>query len=205
MGEPRTRDRTATAESIVAAAKALVGREGFQAFGVNALAREARCDKQLIYRYFGGLEGVLDALAAEMAAWVGSRLDPLLALGAPASYGELIERLALGLLQAYRDDPLMRQIKAWEFAAPSPALARIGAARGAGLGRWMERARGALRPPEGVDAPALNAFIIASVEAFALTAATGGAVYGAPLQEEKDWDRMRAALKRLIRGVYGDA
>lgn len=202
MNMTRTRDRAATERAIIDAAKEMLAREGFQNFGVNALAREAGCDKQLIYRYFDGLDGVIDAIGEDLATWSRDRLRPLLALGAPASYAELIERLALGLLQALRDDPLVQRIKAWEFGAPSPQLARLAAARSRGLVDWVNEARSDLETPPDVDAPAINAAIIGSIEAIVLSAAGAGQAYGVPLRNEEEWERIRRALKTLIRAVY---
>ncbi|HCV71491.1 MAG TPA: TetR family transcriptional regulator, partial [Agrobacterium sp.] len=56
--EKRIKDRAATEKAIFEAARSLLAEEGFQGFGINAVARRAGCDKQLIYRYFGGLEGL---------------------------------------------------------------------------------------------------------------------------------------------------
>jgi AcrR family transcriptional regulator len=203
LSEQRARDRSQTEADIVEAAKRLIARKGFAAVGVNALAREASCDKQLIYRYFGGLDGVIDAVGEDLADWTKTRLRPMLALGQPADYAELMERLALGLLQAFRDDPLMLRLKASEFAAPSPQLARIAAARGLSLQRWIDETRGSLLPPPTVDAPAVNALFIAAIESFAVTAAASPFVYGMTLQSELDWERVRNALKAMIAAIYG--
>src|SRR5689334_7238915 len=56
--EPR--DRQATRDRILSAVGRLLAREGFSGLGVNSVAREAGVDKVLIYRYFGGIEGLLD-------------------------------------------------------------------------------------------------------------------------------------------------
>jgi AcrR family transcriptional regulator len=202
MPEARTRDRAETEKAIVSAAKSLIAKQGFQKFGVNALAREAGCDKQLIYRYFDGLDGVVDAIGEDLTNWVRDRLRPLLALGACRTYPELMERLALGLLQAYRDDPLMQKLKAWEFAEPSPQLARITATRAKGLAAWMHEARGAIEMPKDVDAPAINALIIAAIENIVLTAATSETAYGMPMSSESDWERVRGAIRLIIQSVY---
>lgn len=203
MSDQRSRDRSQTEAAIIDAAKTLIAREGFASLGVNALAREAGCDKQLIYRYFSGLDGVIDAVGEDLADWVKTRLRPLLALGKPANYAELMERLALGLLQAFRDDPLMQRLKAWEFAAPTAQLTRIAAARGASLQQWMNEARGSLTPPPNIDAAAVNALLIASIEAIAVTAAASPRVYGMTLSSEQDWERVRAALKGVVTAIYG--
>lgn len=37
----------------------IVENDGFTKIGVNRIANQAGCDKVLIYRYFGGLDGLL--------------------------------------------------------------------------------------------------------------------------------------------------
>ena len=54
---------------ILAAVGALIMRDGLAGVGINALAREAGCDKVLIYRYFGDLDGVYAAYAAKGDFW----------------------------------------------------------------------------------------------------------------------------------------
>lgn len=63
------RDRFATRAAILDSAAAIISSHGLPALGVNSLAHAAKCDKVLIYRYFGGLDGVLAALGAERMLW----------------------------------------------------------------------------------------------------------------------------------------
>lgn len=198
----RGRDRGRTEAAILTAAREVLAEAGFQGFGVNAVARRAGCDKQLIYRYFGGLEGLIDAIGAELAGWLdGSLGAPDEA--APGNYGEMAELLILRFLDALRGNPLVQKIAAWEIADPSPLVARLTRARGLAMAHWMQRTRGDLAPPEGLDAPALNILLIASVQQLVLAGASAGAFAGVPLSTEADWDRVRAAVVALIRAVYG--
>jgi len=187
---------------IVAAARQVLAEAGFQGFGVNAVARQAGCDKQLIYRYFGGLDGLVEALGADLAA----RIEAGLSQGGtepPSTYAELAERLILGFLDALRGDPLVQRIAAWEVAGPSPLVDRLTVARGQALGRWMARMRGDLAPPLGLDAPALNLFLIAAVQQLVLSASAAGAFSGVSLRSEADWDRVKAAALLIVQKVYG--
>lgn len=68
------RDRDATAARVIGAAATILGRDGATALGVNALAKVAGCDKQLIYRYFDGLDGVMAALGAAVATRLADHL-----------------------------------------------------------------------------------------------------------------------------------
>ncbi|MGO8189834.1 TetR family transcriptional regulator, partial [Rhizobium leguminosarum] len=83
---------------------------GFQNFGINAVARRAGCDKQLIYRYYVGLDGLVEAIGADLGTWVKDRIPEDAGGMFLLTYGDLMERLSLLLLDALRDDPLMRRI-----------------------------------------------------------------------------------------------
>ena len=63
------RDRERTKTRIIDAVGRLLTRSGFRAIGVNAVAEAAGVDKVLIYRYFGGLAGLLEAVAEEPDLW----------------------------------------------------------------------------------------------------------------------------------------
>ncbi|MDR2921306.1 MAG: TetR/AcrR family transcriptional regulator [Tannerella sp.] len=52
-------------KQLIKAVSTIVEEDGFTKVGINRIARTAGCDKVLIYRYFGGLEGLLAAWAKE--------------------------------------------------------------------------------------------------------------------------------------------
>ncbi len=201
--DPRpSRDREATERRILDAARAVLAASGSEGFGINAVARQAGCDKQLIYRYYGGLGGLVDAIGKDIASWWADRLRPLEALGCPDTYAELMQRLGLSVFQALRDDPLMRQIVMWELTSNSDQVQRLSRARSVALQEWMQRVRGNLVPPEGMDAAATNAVILAAIQHLVLAGTTAGAFAGVPLTDEADWERMRGTLKRVIAALY---
>lgn len=107
--------RIATEESLVAAVGAVLRRDGVNGLGVNAVAGEAGVDKKLIYRYFGGLPGLLRAFGESADFWPG--LDELLgadravlALPTAEMGAEILRRHAAGL----RRRPLTLTLLAWE-------------------------------------------------------------------------------------------
>jgi AcrR family transcriptional regulator len=198
----RRKGREATARAVLDAAKAVLAEDGFQAFGVNAIARRAGCDKQLLYRYFGGLEGLADAIGAELAVELTEELKPLSVGASPATYHELMRRLAMALFDLLRGNRLMQQINAWESAAPSPLARALAATRSQRMALWMHEMRGALAPPDDIDAPAVNAVIIAAIQQLVLAGAANGAFSGLPLQSEVDWKRAKAAILSVVDAIY---
>ena len=199
--QARPRDRGQTSRLILDAAKAILAEEGFSSLGINAVARRAGCDKQLIYRYFGGLNGLVDAIGADLATWVEERM-PEQGNSFLLTYGDLVERLLVLLFDALTEDPLMRKIIAWEVAESTAQVRRLSEARGRALAGWLERVKGDLAAPKGTDAPAINAMLIGAVQHAALSADSGGRMAGLALDTPKDRERARSAIRRLVRGVY---
>jgi AcrR family transcriptional regulator len=197
----RARNRDETRAAILTAAQALLADEGFSGFGVNALARKSGFDKQLIYRYFGGLDGLVDALGEALAGWVATHLAPVLTQDPGPTYGNLVEAVMLAYLDALRGDSLMQKLVAWEVSDPSPQVRRLSDQRARAMGELVARLRGDRQPSPSLDAPALNAILIAAIQHLVLAGATSGRFSGMALTNEADWDRARAMLSRIVRAL----
>ncbi len=196
------RDRQATEARILKAGKAVLAESGFKVFGINAVARRAGCDKQLIYRYFGGLDGLMEAIGGDLGSWVKDNIPDDSGGMFLLTYGDLLERLALLFLDALRADPLVRQIAAWELAEESEQVRRLSEARSKALIGWIERMRGSMTPPKGIDTVVVNGILLAAIQQMVLASVTSGRFAGVALKSEKDWDKVRQSLKRIIRGIY---
>lgn len=191
------RDREATEQRFIEAAARVIARDGAAGLGVNAIAAEAGADKKLIYRYFGGLDGLLEAMGANTAVWIGD------ALSAPkGDYGERMAAVFAAYAANLRADPVLQKLLAWELAGPSDTLRRIDAARSKAMYAVMPKLRGDERPPEGVDAPAVNAILLAALHYLTLRGATMGAFSGLPLKTEADWKRVMATFGGLLAQTY---
>ncbi|WP_050808248.1 TetR/AcrR family transcriptional regulator [Asticcacaulis biprosthecium] len=196
MVETRTRNREATHAALLEAAKITLAEQGFQNFGVNAVARQAGCDKQLIYRYFGGLDGLLEAMGGDVATWLGA--PPTAVPG--TTYGEWAANLADAYMMALRANPLLQKLILWELSAAPGTLAPLTQARSRAMMQWVAAARGELEMP--TDAGLINAVLVAAIQQFVLSAAVSGSFSGLPLREDADWDHLRAGLRSLVLRLY---
>jgi len=198
--EPRNRD--ATRERLLTAVGDLLAREGFSGLGVNAVAREARVDKVLIYRYFGGIEALLDTWGREVLAGSSG------AAAAPdASAGDAADRAAAALLgsaRAVREHPQALEVMRWELVEDNALTRRLAALREAAgfadlarLGLDEARAR-------AVDLPALAAVLSAGLLHLALRARTAPRWLGIPLRTRRGWARLEGAAARLARAALAD-
>lgn len=200
---PKLRNRASTERAIFFAARELLAEEGFQGFGINAVARRAGCDKQLIYRYYGGLDGLIEAIGTDLGSWVKERIPEDTGGMFLLTYGDIMEKLAIYFMEALRDDQLVCKIIAWEVSQDTPQVRRLSEARTKALGKWLEKMRGSLTPPKGVDANATNAVLFAAIQHLVISAAVSGQFAGLPLKTVKDWDKVESAISRLVRAIYG--
>lgn len=199
--EDRTRDRSRTEEAILAAARSVLVEKGFGGWGVNAIARAAGCDKQLIYRYYGGLDGLAEALGTQIALETEAALA---AVCAPhvASYAELMAALIDAQLHVLRSHPVMQRMIAWELSEANALTRAFAEARSRALISWFAELKGDFAAPAGIDAPAINAVMIAAVQQMVLSSASIGGFAGMPLQDTADWERLRATIRRLVFAAY---
>jgi AcrR family transcriptional regulator len=198
----KQRNRSRTEEAILTAAKDTLANQGFAGWGVNGIARAARCDKQLIYRYFGGLDGLAEAIGEDIAAWMEEALSARPGAAPSATYAELVSRLLLEFMEALRGNPLAQKIIAWEVAEESPLVKRFAAARGRVMMAWIARERGDLAPPQGVDVFAANALLVAGIQHLVLAGAASGSFSGIDLTDEANWARVRAAVVAMAEAAY---
>ncbi|MDJ0778430.1 MAG: helix-turn-helix domain-containing protein [Gammaproteobacteria bacterium] len=135
-----TRSRLATEQRLIDAVGRLLLEQGYPAVGINAIAREAGCDKVLIYRYFGGLDELLLAFAATTELWwnIDEIITESAADCADVALADYLNTLLDRYVAALEARPLALEIMAWEMSAQNSltdALARTRSERGMALVR----------------------------------------------------------------------
>ena len=171
--------------------------------GVNAVAREARVDKVLIYRYFGGLPNLLESFADRADFWptaqeiVGAPEDATSRWTA-ADWGVASLR---GLLRELRARPTTQEVLRWELAASNELterLADVRERRGLDLLRRVPLDSG---PPPPEDVSAVAALLSAGIIYLVLRSKTAPVWLGVSLDTEEGWERIERAIESIVRGV----
>lgn len=200
---PDPRNRDATRERILAAVGTLLAREGFSGLGVNAVAREAGVDKVLIYRYFGGIEALLDTWGREVLA--GPRGVTAEAETSSMDSAGRAAAALLAFVRAARERPEALEVVRWELVEDNPLTRRLADLReSAGLadlerlGMDAERAR-------AVDLPAVAAILSAGLLHLSLRARTAPRWLGVPLRTRQGWARLEKAATLLVRSALAGA
>jgi len=106
---------------LIKAVSTIIEDEGFARLGINRIARTAGCDKVLIYRYFGGLEGLLTAWAKENDFYTSAyeRFYEEIQTTDQSRLRELTKKVILEQLHFLRDNAVMQELILWELTGHS--------------------------------------------------------------------------------------
>ena len=163
------RSRLQTEQRIIDAVGTILLEQGYPAVGINAIARQAGCDKVLIYRYFGGFDELLLAFAETTALWweVDEIISETASECAAIKLPEYLQILLNRYVTALESRPLALEIMAWEMSEQNSltaALARSRSERGMEL---VKRIRSYYHQPNidiggilGVFGAAINYLVI---------------------------------------------
>jgi AcrR family transcriptional regulator len=189
------RDREKTRKKILAAVGRLLARKGSKGLGINAIAREAKVDKVLIYRYFGGIGELYRAFALEGGTFptleelAEGRLPELPNLQ-PA---ELAKVIIVGFGRAIRRRPITREMMRWELQERNELTEEMAKERERQALQWLT-----LAPDlHGADLPAVASILVAGQVYLTLRSKTTDKYNGIDLNSEAGWKRIEAAVALL--------
>jgi AcrR family transcriptional regulator len=196
------RDVDKTKARILAATARLLAKKGFAALGPTAIADAAQVGKPLVYRYFGGLDGLLAALGHTEDFWPSAK-ELLDGEPEPTSYGAYLRRVLLRYLRSLLRRPLTREVLAWELVEHNALTRALDAARARSGRAVVAHVRERAEPPPGVDAPAINALLLAAIHHLVTRTRLTPEFAGMRLETEDDWSRLETALEQILTRVYG--
>ncbi len=206
---PRERDRKTTSARLLDAVGAFIAREGFGKLGVNAIAREAGVDKVLVYRYFGGMEGLLRAYAEQGDFWwtVDEIVGDGLPYGRPNTISVWMGTAMKRHMEALLRRPVTLEIMAWETIDRNELtveLERIRTTRSAELReRLLQQFAGRLNDTN-VDIDALAVLLGAASNYLVLRSRKIEVFDGVTINTEEGRDRLASAVETLIALALGD-
>ncbi|MBS2014044.1 MAG: TetR/AcrR family transcriptional regulator [Deltaproteobacteria bacterium] len=194
--------RHRTEEKLVAALGTVLRREGVAGLGINAIAAEAEVEKVLIYRYFGGLEGLMEAYGARSDFWPS--LEELVGKG-----GEVLRdpdkpragaRVLLNYARALRKRPLTLDLLAWECTHRNPltvALEKVREAQSDELARLL--VEGGVITSEGEGQ--VGTLFAAAINYLAVRGRELKVFGGLPIAKDADWERLGELIESVLRGL----
>ena len=118
QSKPR-RNAESTKVLILDGLEAIIKRDGFTAVGINAVAREARVDKVLIYRYFDSMEGLLEAFA-DRVNFLPNIQQLYDEMPDNLTKSEILLNIVVAFSKAVRENRLIQELLRWELSETNP-------------------------------------------------------------------------------------
>lgn len=124
---PIKRNKEDTKRRLIQSVGAVMGNEGFKALTITKIAREAQVDRKLIHRYFGGLNGLIEAYIMENDFWMifSEKLKEIVNNYKEQSPQPLITSILVNQFNAFHKDTEMQNLILWELTSKSPLMRSI--------------------------------------------------------------------------------
>lgn len=196
-----TRNREATRRLLIKAVGELLAEKGFTGLGVNAVARQAGVDKVLIYRYFGGLQGLIKAFGQEGDFWpsIEELAGGDIELFRHQPLEEKLVALGHNFLRGIRERPLTQEVMAWEMVERNELTEELEIIRETRMLRFAEL----FLSTEGAKADllAVTAIVGAGISYLVCRARRVRWYNGIDLNDDDGWQRIETAVQQIVKGV----
>jgi len=187
-------------EKLVAAVGPLLARVGFYRFNEDLVTQETGLKRINIYRFFGGLPGLISAFAESGRFWP---LTGELLAETTKSFSELAPEQQMAaffksLLICLRRRPQTLDILAWETLERNELSKRLEDVRVRTALEYFENLHGEI--PEDIDLSAVVALLAGAVLFLSVHSRTMRTFGGIDLQSDAGWRRIEQAIELLMRG-----
>ena len=196
----RKRSRRDAEKRFITAVHQLLLERGFPAVGINSVAAQAGLNKVLIYRYFGGLDGLLAAYAERMDPFprIVAKVENVVAeqgLSDPTRIGAEILR---SMIEELRSSNQLQELLKWELSENNPLAARIARARERS-GEELLRLFGRYVPEDpDLDLQATTALLTGGIFYLYLRSSTATVFNGILINTPAGQERLIRTAERMI-------
>lgn len=199
------KNREETEAKLIQAIAEVLAEKGFGKLGVNAVARQAGVDKVLIYRYFGDLNGLMEAYAKSSDFWPssvellgeGEALERLSAMPFSEGFAEVFRRYA----KAIRSRPLTLEILSWETIERNALTIRLEDVREA-RGLELMAFLATMNPPKA-DWQAITNLLSGGIHYLAIRSRKITTFTGMNITDDTGWDRLIDSIQFLVSNIDG--
>lgn len=112
------KNKDSTKLRLINAVSRIIEGDGFSKLGINRIARIAECDKVLIYRYFGDINGLLSEWAKENDYYISiyDSLQKNIAAIDKSQVQAITKQVLLTQIRFLRENRMMQELLVWELS-----------------------------------------------------------------------------------------
>ncbi|QPC44359.1 TetR/AcrR family transcriptional regulator [Kaustia mangrovi] len=199
--EAGKRNRERTEEEIQRALEDQIREEGMLRTGINAVAKRADVSKELIYRYFGGMDGLFMAMMQSHDYWTKAGDIPSRAASRGMSPADTVLLMLTEQMDSLRANEVVQEVRRWELLDADETRQKL-AKRREQLARGFIENIAADHEADTVDVPAITGILLAGVLYLVLRSKTEDQFLGVSLRDEEGWERFRNALETIVQSAF---
>ncbi len=189
------RNRSKTTQRIVEALEEVIAERGLEGVGVNRVAEKANVSKVLIYRYFGGMEGLLEyyvKMGKLFPIFTPAVLDQI----RPLHESDIARIWYRQVIQTYR---YFRTFKAAREVLKASVIENDSIAETTAKAQDEEMTRlvSQLSFVKGADTEAISAVILGAMNYLTIMAQNDRTMISIDLRSEDGWHRIENAVKAI--------
>lgn len=187
--------REQTEQKIMQALEEQIRETGMSGLGVNAIAKRAGVSKELIYRYFDGLPGLLLAWMSAQDYWTGHAGTLQADESSTRTPADLILTMLRAQIGALGNNEVLREVRRWELIERNDITAQLADRRERSARSFIDRIDGLTQE---ADIPAQVSVMLAGMLYLMLRSKTESHFLGVPLRTNEGWERIFAAIESMV-------
>jgi AcrR family transcriptional regulator len=189
------RNRAKTTQRIVEALEEVIAERGIEGVGVNRIAEKANVSKVLIYRYFGGIEGLLEyyvKMGKLFPVFTPAILDQIRPLH-DSDIARIWYRQVIQTYRYFRTFKAAREVLKASVIENDPIAETTARAQDEEMTRLVSQ----LSFVKGADTQAISAVILGAMTYLTIMAQNDRTMISIDLRSEEGWQRIENAVKAI--------
>ena len=183
---------------LLEAVSQIIENDGFTKIGINRIANQAGCDKVLIYRYFGGLDGLLSEWAKrhDYYSFAYYELTQTIKDATPYNAKRIVKDVLLQQLHYLKDNVLMQELLVWELSGKSTFKIILEEREKAGL-KLQDELNNYLEDINK-DSSMYMTILISSINYIVLFTRQYHKINGIDFSDEKSWEKLEEVISKYV-------
>ena len=197
----KRRNRQMTMERILRAMGDVMAERGTEKAGINAVAEKAGVNKVLIYRYFGGWNGLLEAYVQRgffLSMFNEKFLDAVPDNLTAENRSKVWSEYTIQYMREFRARKPSQELIRWDMShGETDRARRLAEFRDNSYKKLVDK----LAPFSEYDPIAITSLMVAAVTNVVLTSTQRDHIGGIDLRTDAGWERLETAIRRIYSGL----
>lgn len=190
-----------TEKRLLEAVSQIIENDGFTKIGVNRIANQAGCDKVLIYRYFGGLDGLLVEWAKrhDYYSFAYSEFIETIKRAESKDIKQIVKNVFMRQLYHLKDNVLMQELLVWELSGHSSFKGIIEERER--IGYKLQKELNRVLNTDSDNSMSI-AIIVSAINYIVLFTRQYHKINGIDFSKPEAWDRMKSTISRYVDFIF---